>query len=411
MPYGKVLVVDDMEPNLYVIGMLLSPYGLTITTVTSGQQAIDKIMSGLVYDIIFMDYYMPEMDGTQATKIIRQLGYEKPIIALTANALVGQEKFFLDNGFDDYIAKPIDIRQLDTALNKFVRDKYPAETVEAARKLKNPNDEEEDLPDLSGVKALVVDDFKPNLNGEAAMLKEYKMYVDCLLNGQEAVDRIKSGEPKYDIVFMDLLMPVMDGEEATRTIRSLGTEYANTLPIIALTAMPADDAAGKEKSLLENGFQAVMYKPFTLETVDTFIKDWLGDKIKNCAIPPGKKEKIMEVDIPQVDNERVKKIYGNKFNIYLDVLRSYLDVVPKSLEEMSKVDKETLPAYVTSVHGVKSVSDFIGAEEARKMALELEMLGRAGDLAGVLAKNGTFIQYAKELIVNVEKYLSKIDAK
>jgi HPt (histidine-containing phosphotransfer) domain-containing protein len=119
----------------------------------------------------------------------------------------------------------------------------------------------------------------------------------------------------------------------------------------------------------------------------------------------------MEVDIPQVDNERVKKIYGNKFNIYLDVLRSYLDVVPKSLEEMSQVNKETLPSYVTSVHGVKSVSDFIGAEEARKMALELEMLGRAGDLDGVLAKNGTFIQYAKELIINVEKYLSKIDAK
>jgi hypothetical protein len=110
-----------------------------------------------------------------------------------------------------------------------------------------------------------------------------------------------------------------------------------------------------------------------------------------------------------VDNERVKKIYGKKFKIYLDVLRSYLDVVPKALEEMSRVSKETLPAYVTSVHGVKSVSDFIGAEEARKMALELEMLGRAGDLSTVLAKNGAFIQYAKELIANVEKYLAKID--
>jgi hypothetical protein len=61
------------------------------------------------------------------------------------------------------------------------------------------------------------------------------------------------------------------------------------------------------------------------------------------------------------------------------------------------------------VHGVKSVSDFIGAEEARKMALELEMLGRAGDLSGVLAKNDTFIKYAKELIVNVQKYMAKID--
>jgi hypothetical protein len=144
--------------------------------------------------------------------------------------------------------------------------------------------------------------------------------------------------------------------------------------------------------------------------VDTFIKDLISDRIKDTTIPRKKKEKIMEVDIPQVDNERVKKIYGKKFNIYLDVLRSYLDVVPKALEEMGKVTNETLPSYVVSVHGVKSVSDFIGAEEARKMALELEMLGKAGDLSGILAKNDAFIRYAKELIVNVEKFLAKADA-
>jgi len=412
MPYGKVLVVDDMEPNLYVTNMVLAPYGLTISTAKSGQEAIDKVKSGMVFDIIFMDHYMPEMDGAEATKIIRGLGYKHPIVALTANALAGQAKIFMENGFSGFLTKPIDTRQLNATLNKFVRDKYPVKVVEAARKMKKPDDdedEEEDLPDLSQLKALIVDDFKPNLNGEAAMLKEYKMQADCLLSGQEAVDRIKSGEPKYDIVFMDLMMPGMDGIEATKAIRSLGTEYADTVPIIALTAMPDDDATGKEKALLDSGFQKVMYKPFTLETVDTFIKDWMSDKIKNCTIPPEKKEKSMEVDIPQVDNERIKKIYGKKFNIYLDVLRSYLDVVPKSLEEMSHVTKETLTAYVTSVHGVKSVSDFIGAEEARKMALELEMQGRAGDLSGVLAKNDTFIQYAKELIVNVEKYLAKID--
>jgi signal transduction histidine kinase/DNA-binding response OmpR family regulator len=412
MPYGKVLVVDDMEPNIYVTNMVLAPYGLAISTVTSGQGAIDKVKSGMEFDIIFMDQYMPEMDGVTATKIIRELGYKKPIVALTANALVGQDKMFLENGFDAFISKPIDIRQLNSLLNKFVRDKHPAETVEAARQLKNPDEEEdEELPDLSQLRALIVDDFKPNLDGEADMLKEYKIQVDCLVNGLEAVERIKSGEPKYDIVFMDIMMPVMDGIEATKLIRSLGTEYADKIPVIALTAMAADDESGKEKTFLDNGFQAVLYKPFTLDTVDTFIKDWMGDKIKNCTIAPEKKEKSMEVDIPGVDNERIKKIYGKKFNIYLNVLRSYLDVVPKSLEEMSKVSAETLPAYVTSVHGVKSVSDFIGAEEARKMALELEMLGRANDLAGVLAKNDTFIKYAKELIVNVEKYISKLDGK
>jgi signal transduction histidine kinase/DNA-binding response OmpR family regulator len=411
MPYGKVLVVDDMEPNLYVTNMVLAPYGLEISTAKSGQEAIDKIKNGQVFDIIFMDHYMPEMDGMEATRIIRDIGYKRPIVALTANALVGQAKIFLENGFSGFLTKPIDTRQLNSTLNKFIRDKSPVEVVEAARKKKKQEEEEEkekekEPPDLSGVKVLLVDDFKPNLNGEAAMLKEYKIQADCLLSGQEAVDRIKSGEPEYDVVFMDIMMPGMDGIEATKAIRSLGTKYADTVPIIALTAMPEGDAADQEKKFLDSGFQKVMYKPFTLETVDTFIKGWMNDNIKN-----GKKEEIMKIDIPQVDNEKVKKIYGEKFNIYLDVLRSYLDVVPKSLEEMSRVTQETLPSYVTSVHGVKSVSDFIGAEEARKMALELELLGKAGDLSGILAKNDAFIQYAKELIVNVEKYLAKIDAK
>jgi len=77
---------------------------------------------------------MPKMDGMEAAKEIRKLGYTHPIIALTANALAGQAEMFLENGFDGYISKPIDIRQLNASLNKLIRDKYPAEVVEAARK-------------------------------------------------------------------------------------------------------------------------------------------------------------------------------------------------------------------------------------------------------------------------------------
>jgi CheY-like chemotaxis protein len=80
-----------------------------------------------------MDHYMPKMDGIEAVKIIRSLGYTHPIIALTANALVGQAEMFMKNGFDGFISKPIDIRQLNASLNKLIRDKYPHEVVEAAR--------------------------------------------------------------------------------------------------------------------------------------------------------------------------------------------------------------------------------------------------------------------------------------
>jgi len=137
MPYGRVLIVDDVETNIYVAKGLLAPYGLSIDTATSGIEAIEKIKNGAVYDIVFMDHFMPKMDGIQATRIIREgLGYAQPVIALTANALAGQAEIFQENGFDGFISKPIDIRQLNAVLNKLIRDKYPPDVIEAAQKLK-----------------------------------------------------------------------------------------------------------------------------------------------------------------------------------------------------------------------------------------------------------------------------------
>jgi CheY-like chemotaxis protein len=127
MPYGRVLIVDDVETNLYVAEGLLSPYGLKIETVDSGYAAIEKAEKAEVYDIIFMDHMMPEMVGIETTKKLRKSGYTGVIVALTANAIVGNDEMFKQNGFDDFIAKPIDIRQLNAVLNKYIRDRYPDE--------------------------------------------------------------------------------------------------------------------------------------------------------------------------------------------------------------------------------------------------------------------------------------------
>jgi len=134
MPYGRVLVVDDVETNLYVARGLMAPYGLSVETASSGFETIEKIKGGVTFDIIFMDHFMPKMDGMETVRILRDMGYTRPIIALTANALAGQEDIFMENGFDGFISKPIDIRQLNASLNKLIRDKYPVEVVETARR-------------------------------------------------------------------------------------------------------------------------------------------------------------------------------------------------------------------------------------------------------------------------------------
>ena len=143
MPYGKVLVVDDVETNLDVARGLLLPYGLSIDTASSGHDAISKIRKitegaeTSPYDLILMDHMMPGMDGMEAVRIIRnelpgEYGKTVPIIALTANALAGNEDMFLANGFNAFISKPIDIMQLDIALNTWIRNKQSIETLRQA---------------------------------------------------------------------------------------------------------------------------------------------------------------------------------------------------------------------------------------------------------------------------------------
>ena len=125
MPHGRVLVVDDVETNLYVAKGLLLPYELNIETAESGSEAIDKVEaaidSGYIYDVIFMDHMMPHMDGIETTQKLRERGYKGAIVALTANALVGNDEMFARHGFDGFISKPIDVRRLDAVLHQFIR--------------------------------------------------------------------------------------------------------------------------------------------------------------------------------------------------------------------------------------------------------------------------------------------------
>ena len=121
MPYGRILVVDDVAINLYVAKGLLQTYDLDIETADSGFEALDRVNCGSCYDIIFMDHMMPQMDGIETTQKLREMGYTGTIVALTANALMGNDEMFRQNGFDDFLAKPIDVQLLDEMLHRYVR--------------------------------------------------------------------------------------------------------------------------------------------------------------------------------------------------------------------------------------------------------------------------------------------------
>ena len=132
MPYGSVLIVDDVEANVYVIQGLLAFYELNIESCVNGYEAINKIKQGKVYDIIFMDHMMPGLNGIETMNIMREKGYTQPIVALTANAIIGQAEEFIKRGFDGFISKPIQTVHLNSILVKHIKEKQPKEVIEAA---------------------------------------------------------------------------------------------------------------------------------------------------------------------------------------------------------------------------------------------------------------------------------------
>ena|GEM_PF-3154921 len=190
MPYGKVLIVDDVKTNLDVAKGMMLPYGIDIDCVSSGKKAIKKIEArDKVYDLVLMDHMMPEMDGIETVKYIREkidTDYAKnlPIVALTANFSISRTVFF-ENGFNDCIFKPIDKLELDKILIKYIHSKQSAETLEEVEKQKHYLEKEEQsdtaanefiLPYLknANIKGLNISYAMDNFGGSA------KTYMDVL---------------------------------------------------------------------------------------------------------------------------------------------------------------------------------------------------------------------------------------
>lgn len=135
----KVLVVDDNKLNLKVASKLLEKYNLSIDTCETGIDAISKISNNNSYDLIFLDDMMPKMSGVETFKRLRKINrITTPIVALTANAITGEKEKYLEIGFDDYLAKPINKEELDKIVKKYYKyvnfEKLPEEVYEVGAK-------------------------------------------------------------------------------------------------------------------------------------------------------------------------------------------------------------------------------------------------------------------------------------
>jgi len=286
--------------------------------------------------------------------------------------------------------------------------------------------------DLSYARVLVVDDMPANLDVTKGMMMFYGVQVDCVTSGQQAIDAIRAEKVRYDAVFMDHMMPEMNGMEATRIIReNIGTAYARTIPIIALTA---NAVRGSEEMFLNNGFQAFLSKPIDRNRLDALLQKWVRNKEREKALAAqegmlrrirrqnkerralptrrsGTDRRLLGENIAGLHMSKGLRRFGGDEGSFLHVLRSFAANTRPLLEKIKKVRPECLADYAIVVHGIKGASRGICAEMIGDQAEALEQAAKAGDFDFVRANNPAFLAAAKRLVADIDKLFAKMAEK
>jgi signal transduction histidine kinase/CheY-like chemotaxis protein len=258
---------------------------------------------------------------------------------------------------------------------------------------------------------LVVDDVATNLEVARVLLEPYGISVDCVLSGQEAIDLIRKRAVEYNAIFMDHMMPGMDGMETVRIIRNqLDSDYAKNVPIIALTA---NALTGNENMFLRNGFSDFISKPIDLAALDAVLNKFLRGAQGKKTLEKQEQYQKEITAAPALDEEidftaGIER-YSSKA-VYLDILGTYARTTPKLLESLESLAPNTLANYAITVHGLKSASFGIFAFQLAKQAEELEALAKAGDYAAVSEKNAGFIARARTILETIGRFTAESDS-
>ena len=271
--------------------------------------------------------------------------------------------------------------------------------------------------DMSYATVLVVDDVVTNLDVTRGMLKPYNIAVDCVTSGQEAIKRVRDEKVRYNAIFMDHMMPGMDGIEAVKIIRrDIGTDYAKNVPVIALTA---NALLGNDSLFLENGFQAFLSKPIDILRLDHILNQWVRDKKHGKdrqAVQAGEAEKKTEysglfnnVNIPGLNTSSGLARFDNDELSYFRVLKSFVTHTPNAIEIIRKAETGgpdfSLESYRVAVHSIKGSGRGIGAEKIGDEAERLEKAALNGDTAFITANNRQLIETAEKLTGGIGAFI------
>lgn len=267
-----VLVVDDEEMSCESSCEMLKSLGMDAEYVLSGEAAVNRISQaaeqGRNFAVVVLDWKMPEKDGLETAKEIRRIfGGDISIIILSAYDWADIESEAEDVGVDAFIGKPLFKSRLIQVLKEVLGHEGDHEQKEMTHL------ETFKQQDYSGRRVLLVEDNEINIEVANELLSIVGIQVEMAMNGKLAVEAVQEKEPGYyDLIFMDIQMPVMNGYEASRAIRSCGRKDLEDIPIVAMTADAfADDIRKAE----EAGMNGHISKPVDIEKLEEALNRWI----------------------------------------------------------------------------------------------------------------------------------------
>lgn len=253
---------------------------------------------------------------------------------------------------------------------------------------------------------LIVDDNEINLRVAEGILRLYDVQAILARSGKEAIELLKDQD--IDIVFMDHMMPEMDGIETTEIIRRTGGEYGKKLPIIALTANVVNDA---KKMFLEHGFQDFLAKPVKLKDIDAVLRRWLpGTKIE--LIDESARKQVPEFEesafVPmEIHEEAIQENMGGQRDLFKELLEYCLELEEERKAEIQEsFDKQDWEEYTIRVHALKGGMRSLGVEELAAVAQAQEYACKEGRIEDAIAGHPHLLEEYERAHRTIEQYLT-----
>ncbi len=373
----KVLIVDDNEVSREILKEQISAFGVDAATVASGKAAIQEVKTQSVkkpFDLVIMDWRMPEMDGIEAAKtILNDKSIDHTPMAIMVSAFGREEvaKKAEKIGIQNFLMKPINQSLLfDTIVNMFDMDKSGM-TIQNSTK----PDDGTDLYRINGVRILLVEDNVINQEVATEILNSAGAVVEIANNGKEAIESVAANA--YDLVLMDLQMPIMGGYEATKFIRADRKNL--NLPIIAMTAHAMQGVDAECKAAGMNDYVSKPIDPSNLfSTILRWVKPNRDAKGSNAdQFPASGSTNEAETQLPEkmpgVDvAEGLNRVGGNK-KLYRKLLKDFAQNYRTVVTDIRQgITEGRIEEAKRIAHTVKGVSGNISARDVFSISERIE---------------------------------------